>query len=191
MSLVKCHPRRHNSHVLSALYLLGKLGSGSQRVQRKAMNTVFGKHRKPRWYTKTAKRYPGVWAEYHQYPLHCTWQVNCGETDTEEKVRLTILSFSYISDSVCLEFSRLAFNTKVNWQLLITNIVPCTGVGIMKTSNNRIYHPIQSTEIYAAQWGSMFWYKQQEVRSHIIFLHGLNDDHLTGISRDSLEKRIP
>lgn len=58
MSLVKCQPRRHNSHVLSALYLLGKLGSRSQRVRRKAMNTVFGKHRKPRWYTKTAKWYP-------------------------------------------------------------------------------------------------------------------------------------
>ena len=58
MSLVKCHPRRHNSHVLSALYLLGKPGSGSQRVQRKAMNTVFGKHRKPRWHTKTVKWYP-------------------------------------------------------------------------------------------------------------------------------------
>lgn len=69
--------------------------------------------------------------------------MNCGETDTEEKVRLTILAFSYISDSVCLEFSTLGFNTKVNWQLLITNTVLFTGVGIMKTSNNRVYYPIQ------------------------------------------------
>lgn len=33
--------------------------------------------------------------------------------DIKEKVKLTILSFSYISDSVCLELSRLGFNTKV------------------------------------------------------------------------------
>ena len=52
------HPRGHNSPVLSAFCLLGKPGSGSQRVQRKAINTVFGKHRKPRWCTKIVKWYP-------------------------------------------------------------------------------------------------------------------------------------
>lgn len=52
------HPRGHNSHVLSAFCLLGKPGSGSQGVQRKAINTVFGKHRKPRWCTKIVKWYP-------------------------------------------------------------------------------------------------------------------------------------
>lgn len=52
------HPRGHNSHVLSAFCLLGKPGSRSQGVQRKAINTVFGKHRKPRWCTKIVKWYP-------------------------------------------------------------------------------------------------------------------------------------
>lgn len=120
------HPRGHNSHVLSAFCLLGKPGSGSQGVQRKAINTVFGKHRKPRWCTKIVKWYPrgsgipsgipmvsnGIQGDHH-YPLHWRRLVNCGEMDIKEKVKLTILSFSYISDSVCLELSRLGFNTKV------------------------------------------------------------------------------
>lgn len=92
----KCHqlnvfPRRHNSHVLSALYLLGKLGSGAQRVRRELNTPIFGKHRKPRWHTKNSKWYlrelrRGGGKQCHNIYSALEKTSELWATDTEEKM---------------------------------------------------------------------------------------------------------
>lgn len=121
----------------SAFCLYGTAGPKSQEFWRKAANTGFGKHSKIRWCTKVVKWHS--WGTEHSSTMPITLE------KTEERWRNVCRrngegvtsSLSLLSDSVCLRFSPQALNarvrkSKVNWQLLIINNVPCTGMKSQK-----------------------------------------------------------
>ena len=82
----------------------------------------------------------GIWAEHLlSSTLEETGQL-CRD-GYKENMKVAIPSFSHISDHVCLALSRTLIPRSLGsyWS---STPVPCTGVGIMETSDNRTYCPI-------------------------------------------------